>query len=191
MVTKKALALIMAVAMITSMSSTVFAEEITTDGGESAVPVPLTAEAATFSVTVPVSLPISVDAAGVVTVSNETKIVNNSYGAVKVTDMTIAAQNSWATVDFDTANMAAEKVGSKKLAMVINNQKTTGADKLTTFSEANFPRLEGVNDTDSDELPIVYDAKVPAQATALTDETVANVTFVIGWDTVAEVIPEP
>ena len=42
--------------------------------------------------------------------------------------------------------------------------------------------MDGVNDGNTDELPIIYDAKVPAQATSLSDLTVANVIFTVGWD---------
>ena len=45
--------------------------------------------------------------------------------------------------------------------------------------------MDGANATNTDELAITYDAKVPAQATELNGAVVANVVFTIGWDTVA------
>lgn len=191
----KILALILALTMALSLCCTAFAdltvvdgEEITTDGGTGSVPVELEAEAARFSVTVPSVLPIDVDADGVVSVANNAKIVNESAGAVKVTNLTITGINGWETADFDTVNMATEKVGSKKVAMVVNNHKTTGATWTTPFVESEFPVMAGMNDTDSDELVITYDAKVPAQATSLTDVAVASIVFTVGWDLADDVV---
>ena len=178
----KILSGVLTLAMVAAMAVPTFAADITTDGGNSSVPVELTAEAATFSVTVPTALPIDVAADGTVTVANDVYIVNNSHGAVKVTNMTIAGADGWTIVDWDSANMAAEKVGATKVAMTINTDKTTGADAIT-FTEANFPKMDGANDGDTDQMLITYDAKVPAQATELTDLTVANVVFTVGWDT--------
>lgn len=174
---------LLALALVCTSVTPVFAADITTSGGNSSVPVELTAKAATFSVTVPTALPIDVAADGTVTTAPDIAIVNNSHGAVKVTNMTISGADAWEIVDFDSANMSAEKVGATKVAMQINGDKTT-ADDTISFTEANFPKMDGANATDSDELAIVYDAKVPAQATALSDLTVANVVFTVGWDAV-------
>ena len=157
--------------------------DVAAAGGTGTVPVELTAEAATFSVTVPTSLAISVDASGVVTTPTVAKIVNNSHGAVKVTGVSVAAQNGWATVDFVGADMTKEKVGAKKIALEVNNEKTTGANTIS-FSAENWTKLDGKNETTSDELAIIYKAKVPAQASPLEGTTVANVVFTIGWDAV-------
>lgn len=155
--------------------------DITSNGGNSNVPISLTAEAATFNVTVPTSLPISVAADGTVTTSSNVKIVNNSAGRVRVTGLKITGVDAWEIVNYDNANMANEKVGSTKVAMEINGDKTT-ADDTITFTASNFPALNGKGATSGKELPITYHAKVPAQSSAKTDISVANVTFTIGWD---------
>ncbi len=172
---------ILAFGLVAAMSLPIFAADIVTDGGKSSVPVELTVQPAMFSVTVPTALPIYVAADGTITVASDVAIVNNSHGAVKVTNMTIEGVGDWEIVDFDSANMASEKVGATKVAMVINNDKTTGDDAIT-FTTANFPKLDGKNASTSDELPIVYDAKVPAQSNSFTSYTVANVVFTVGWD---------
>ena len=172
---------LLACGLVAAMTVPAFALDISAADGSQAVPAVLTADAATFSVTVPTSLPITVNATGVVTTAENAKIVNNSHGAVKVSNMSIAGAGGWATVDYDSANMAAEKVGAKKLAMTVNKDKTTGADQIS-FTADNFPKMDGKNDADTDELKLTYNAKIPAQANALSNETVANVTFVVGWD---------
>lgn len=177
---KKSMTMLMAAATI--MGSAAPAAFAATSDAAQTVPVQLTSEAAVFDVTVPTALPISINAAGVVTTATDCKITNNSWGAIKVAGLAIAGQNSWATSDYDSANMAAEKVNTKKVAMTINGDKTTGADKIS-FTPANFPKLDGVNATASDELAINYAAKVPAQSAALSGANVANVVFTIAWDT--------
>lgn len=173
--------MLLALVMSVSMCVPAFATNIEVSGSGTDVPVELTTEAATFSVTVPTALPINVDAAGVVSVANDAKIINNSYGSVIVSNMTIAGANDWATVDFDTMDVASIKVGTKEVAMTINNDKTTGADTIT-FTQENFPVIGGATaDDTTDELPIVYDAKVPAQSTAISDTTIATVVFTVGW----------
>ena len=163
------------------MAVPAMASDITEAGGDNTVPVSLTVEPATFSVTVPTQLPITVDINGDVVAATDAKIVNHSHGSVKVTNIAVEGQNDWVTVDFDSAEMHKEKVGSKKVALEINGAKTTGENKLD-FASGNFPKLDGKNDAGTDELPITYDAKLPAQANALTDVNVVDVTFTISWD---------
>lgn len=144
-----------------------------TAGGSGAVPIPLTIAAATFSVTVPTSLPINVDADGNVTTATNLKIVNNGHGAVKVTNMSVKGIEDWQIISYDNANMVSEKVNAHKIAMAINGDKTT-ADDTITFSSTNFPKLDGANATNSDELTITYNAKVPAQAATLDNVNKKN-----------------
>lgn len=89
---KTFLAMVMALSMVACMATTAFAADLSAfDGagvkidatdGAGEVPVKLYAEGTTFSVTVPTSLPVSVDANGAVTVATDAKIINNSFGAV-------------------------------------------------------------------------------------------------------------
>ena len=179
---KKLLSSVLSLAMICAVSIPTFAGvNLEVAGGSQRVPVDLTVSAATFSVSVPTALPISVAANGSVTTANDAKIVNNSHGAVRVTNMAIEGADGWETVNWNTANMGSERVGSTKVAMMINGDKTIG-DNAISFTASNFPKMDGVNAGNTDELPIIYDAKVPAQATSLSDLTVANVIFTVGWD---------
>ncbi|WP_294852427.1 hypothetical protein [uncultured Oscillibacter sp.] len=172
---------VLSLSLVLCMSVPAFAADVSTAGGSGAVPIPLTVAAATFSVTVPTSLPINVDTDGNVTTATNLKIVNNGHGAVKVTNMSVKGIEDWQIVSYDNANMVSEKVNAHKIAMAINGDKTT-ADDTITFSSTNFPKLDGANATNSDELTITYNAKVPAQATTLDNVKVVEITFVIGWD---------
>lgn len=181
MKSKLLISVLVVLVLVTLMPANVLAASISTAGSSSAVAVPLTAAAATFNVTVPTQLPITVAADGKVTTASTVKIVNGSCGAVKVSNVTVAGLEGWATVGYDASDMAAEKVGSKKIALEINGSKTTGAN-LFGFTAANFPKMNGANDTTSDEMIVTYTAKVPAQSTALTGVSIANVTFTVTWD---------
>ena len=52
--------------------------------GDAEVPVELTQEASKFSVSVPTVLPVNMNSEGVITVSTNNKIINNSYGPIEV-----------------------------------------------------------------------------------------------------------
>ena len=176
---KKLTSVLLALIMLSTIPvSQVSAIEVS--GSEGSVPVVLTADAATFSVTVPASLPISVDSDGVVTTAESARIINNGHGAVIVEGISITGQGDWTTVDYDSSNMQSEKVGTKKVAFEINGEKTTGENTIS-FNKANFPKIDGKNDSDTDELKITYNAKLPAQAGALTEEKIVNVIFTVAW----------
>lgn len=186
---KKIMTLVLALSMVASMAATGYAtSDIVIDaaGTGKDVPVELTADAATFSVTIPTKLPISVSSTGVITTSDNVVIRNNSHGTVKVSNMTIAALEGWEVVSFDT-NMKAEKVGTKKIALNINGDTTTGANAIT-FTQSNFPSINGDDGTaategvDANELLLTYDAKIPAQIEALSNVGAAEVTFTVTWD---------
>lgn len=179
---KKLTSVLLALIMFSTISvaQVSAAESIDLEGGSGSVPVVLNAEAATFSVTVPASLSISVDKNGVVKTATEAKIVNNGHGAVIVTGIAIAGQGDWTTADYDSLNVQSEKVGTKKVAFEINGEKTIGPDTIS-FNQENFPKIDGKNDTDTDELNITYNAKVPAQKEALEDEEIVSIIFTIGW----------
>ena len=177
---KKVLSMGLGLTLLISLAIPVFAAELNTAGGDSSVPVTLTSTAATFSVTVPTALPITVSADGTVTTANDVKIINNSPGAVKVTNMTISS-GEWTEVDYDTIDVAALQTDSHVLAMNINGDKTTG-DNAITFTPANWPKMDGKNAGTTDELPITYDAKLSIQTAENNDVTIATVVFTIGWD---------
>ena len=184
---KKVLSSLLAVGMLASMGTTAFADApgpgVYESGGNESVPVTLNVEPAIFSVTVPSVLPVSVTADGEVVCaeSGEARIINYSHGAVKVTNLEIDAINGWETVDFDNANMHKVPLNSRLFAFTINNEKTTGADAIT-FDTANFPVLDGANDTDSDELVIDYDALIAPQNAAVVNMDIANIVFTIAWE---------
>jgi hypothetical protein len=175
----KKVRLFMVLALLTSMmGNSVYASEITGSGTGSSDAV-LNTESAAFSVTLPMGLPIHVDSDGAVTVSDEAKLVNNSYGAVKVTGVEVLGANGWTVIDYDTETKSL-KVGAKEFGFMLNGGKTV--DGVLEFDETNYPVLAGMNATDSDEMELVYNAIVAPQNVALADEKIADVVFIVDWD---------
>ena len=176
---KKLLSLMMALAMVASLGVSAYAEEVTVAGADGTTPVTLEAEGAAFSVTVPMALPVQIDADGVVTTATDCKIINNSHGQVEVKDADIEAAAGWTIVNYDK-DMTEVKVGTKEFGFKIQND-VTGEDGALGFTSSNWAILDGANDTDSDELVLSYDMNCAAQAVAIDGDTVANVVFQIGF----------
>ncbi len=197
------LALCLVTCMMCAFSVTAFAAVVDTSGGEGSTPVYLsstedgsidgTPAATAMSVTVPTALPMSMSQSGDVTTADNCKIVNNSYGAVRVKSVTISAASDWHLTKFgDKSILAGEKVDSNKLGFSIS---IGGGEAVATSNEDATQQLiaasidgcylTGIGDTTGNTAAIEYAAIVTPLSGAVTNATVANVVFVIEWDTVA------
>lgn len=209
----KIIAMALALCMVCAFSVTAFAAEVDTSGGSGSTPVnltttneglkdtdgdgipdtPGTVTPTKMSVVVPTVLPMAMSEDGVVVTADNCKIVNNSYGAVRVKSVTISAASDWHLTKFgDKSILAAEKVDSNKLgfAMSIGGgaQVATANDnatqKLITTPIAGC-YMTGIGDTNSNSVDIDYAAIVTPLSGTVENATVANVVFVIEWDTAA------
>lgn len=209
----KIIAMALALCMVCAFSVTAFAAEVDTSGGSGSTPVnltttneglkdtdgdgipdtPGTVTPTKMSVVVPTVLPMAMSEDGVVVTADNCKIVNNSYGAVRVKSVTISAASDWHLTKFgDKSILAAEKVDSNKLgfAMSIGGgaQVATANDnatqKLITAPIAGC-YMTGIGDTNSNSVDIDYAAIVTPLSGTVENATVANVVFVIEWDTAA------
>ena len=188
----------MALALCMSMALTVpaMAVEVDTAGNGGEVPVVVESEnALTFSVTLPTSMPVYVDANGDVTTASNLVITNNSAGAVDVKDVSIAGAGTWAVENYDE-DFTQYAVNSEHFAIQLQ-----GAYKSTNTTDIDFTYAAGTGsfqnaadesfmragvgdgaDTANNFIDLSYDAKVSMQADPFT-ETVANVTYTVGWYT--------
>lgn len=201
---KKFMSLALALCMVCAMSVTAFAAEVDTDGGSGSTPVYLsstedgsidgTPAATAMSVTVPTALPMAMSQAGDVTTADSCKIVNNSYGAVRVKSVTITAANGWKLTAFgDKSTLAGEKVDSNKLGFAISigggNQVMTDASDASSQMLISAPidgcYMTGIGNTTGNTVAVEYAAIVTPLSTAVTNANIANVVFVIEWDTAA------
>ena len=178
---KKLLSGILTVTMLAQAVPTALAVDISYDSGSGQVPAKVTAEAANFSVTVPTTLPITVQADGNVITADDVKILNNSASPVEITNMRVEAQNDWKLIDFETepSNL---KVNEKKIGLQLkgNNVQPDGSCGLLGIDP-----IAGKGQLDFD-----YDANVATQTTALDNQTIANVIFTVGWKSDSETEPE-
>ena len=201
---KKFIALALALCMTSAMSLASFAAEVSSDGGSGSTPVYLSstedgsidgAPAATaMSVTVPTALPMAMSQSGDVTTADNCKIVNNSYGAVRVKSVTITAANGWRLTAFgDKATLASEKVDSNKLGFAISigggSQVETNGSDASAQMLINAPiqgcYMSGIGNPSGNTVDVDYAAIVTPLSTAVTNANIANVVFVIEWDTAA------
>ena len=201
---KKFITLALAICM--ALSATVFtsAAEVKDNGGSGSTPVYLSSTedgtldgdpaATAMSVTVPTALPMAMSQTGDVTTADNCKIINNSYGAVRVKSVTINTANGWKLTAFgDKATLASEKVDSNKLGFALSigggKQVTTDTSNASTQALISAPvagcYMSGVGNASGNTVAVVYDAIVTPLSNAVTDANIANVVFVIEWDTAA------
>ena len=164
-----------ALAAVSAISIVSPALAVQVSGDRQNVPIELTVEKPTFSVTMPTGLPVAVDAAGKVYCSTNATIKNNTFGQVKVSNVAIEGNASWSVAAWDT-DMQKEKVNTAKIAMQLNGGITTAAGY--DFQPSNFPVMDGHS-----SMSLTYDAKLPAQTKVIGGDTVANVVFTVGWNT--------
>lgn len=203
---KKFLALALVLCMCVCMSVTAFAaeNEIDISGGSGSTPVSLTSTSdgttggdptgTAMSVTVPTALPMTMSQTGDVTTADNCRIINNSYGAVRVKSVEITAADGWSLTAFgDKTTLAREKVDSNKLGFAIRigggAQSATDASNVNTQALISAPvagcYMTGAGDATANSVSIDYAAIVTPLSSAVTAATVANVVFIIEWDTAA------
>ena len=201
---KKFITLALALCMALSASICASAAEVNTDGGSGSTPVYLSStedgtldgdpSATAMSVTVPTALPMAMSQTGDVTTADNCRIVNNSYGAVRVKSVTITAENGWKLTAFgDKATLASEKVDSNKLGFALSigggKQVVTDNSNASTQALISAPAagcyMSGVGNASGNTVAVDYDAIVTPLSNAVTNANIANVVFVIEWDTAA------
>lgn len=147
--------------------------------GSASVPVNVTREAATFSVVVPTTLPISVDADGNVTTATDATIINNSSAPVAVTKVELASLSDWTLAAYsrDILNLP---VDAKQFGLQMNIGDKTVATSNSGTSDVlsdslNAQIVKGQN------CAVTYNALFPARTAAVSDTQIANVVFTVGW----------
>ena len=199
---KKIISIVLALSVLFAMSVTASAADVESNGGSGSTPVYLSStedgtiggkpSATAMSVTVPTALPMAMSQNGDVTCADNCKIINNSYGAVRVKSVTITTANGWKLTAFgDKSTLAGEKVDSNKLGFAISIGG--GTMKMTDGSNANSQSLisapiagcymSGVGNPGANTVAVEYAAIVTPLSSAVTNANIANVVFVIEWDT--------
>lgn len=198
----KILSLILALSLCLCMGVTAFAADIETSGGSGTTPVSLSTTKngaldgepapTAMSVTVPTALPMAMAEDGSVATANNCTITNNSYGAVRIKTATITGANGWTLTAYgDKGTLASEKVDSNKIgfALTVGAGTQTKTDTSNTASQTLISEpitgyyMSGAGDQTANSVAVTYDAIVTPLSSAITDATVANVVFIVEWDT--------
>lgn len=200
----KIVSLVLALSLCMCMGVTAFAAEIDTSGGAGSTPVSLSStddgtlggdpSATALRVTVPTALPMAMNQDGDVTTATDCKIVNNSFGAVRVASVTITAADNWSLTAYgDKSILAGEKVDSNQIGFAIS----IGGGKMMATNDSNEDTqalistpitgcfMTGVGNQNGNSVAVNYDAIVTPLSNAVTNATVANVVFIVEWDTAA------
>ena len=201
---KKFITLSLALCMALSASICASAAEVNTDGGSGSTPVYLSStedgtldgdpSATAMSVTVPTALPMAMSQTGDVTTADNCQIINNSYGAVRVKSVNITTANGWRLTAFgDKSTLASEKVDSNKLGFALSigggNQVMTDTSDESSQYLISSPiagcYMSGIGNASGNAVSVDYEAIVTPLSSAVTNANIANVVFVIEWDTAA------
>lgn len=163
----KVFVLMLTVALLTVCSPAEAAEDQTS----STVPLMVSTSDPVFSVFVPTTLPIYMDAAGNIT-CGDIIITNNSSGPVLVEDTQITALNGWTLADYATTTFTDTNKGQHRVALQLshgNGLTATGSDTNEDFIPAGGRQTVSVS------------AKIPYQGVDATNINIAQIVFVLGW----------
>lgn len=125
--------------------------------GEQAQPLAATV----FSVTVPTTVAIHMDASGGITCGNIT-ITNNSSAAVLIKDTQVSALNGWTLMDYATTTFTEANKGQHKVALQLS-------------------AVDGAISANGGSKTIGVAAKLPYQGVKITNAAIAQLAFVLGW----------
>lgn len=148
--------------------------------GSASVPVNITREAATFSVTVPTSLPVSMKADGTVATATDAAIINNGSYPVAISKVEMTSINDWGLTVYDKTEVKKLPVDTKKIGMEL----TIGGKTIITASDTTSDTLSENLETSIEAAQrclVSYNAAIPAQSATLSEIQVANVIFTVGW----------
>ena len=149
--------------------------------GSASVPINVTREAATFSVTVPTSLPITVDADGNVTTATDAAIINNSGAPVAVKSVEVIGQNKWEIAPYDKVAVRSLPVNTMSFGLRIELGGIASATSINGPSEI-LAYNSNIDIDRQQKLTITYDALIPAQEKGIRDTQIANVVYTIAWE---------
>ena len=198
---KKFISIALAICLVFSLSVTALAADINTNGGSGSTPIYLsttedgsidgTPAATAMSVTVPTALPMAMSDDGTVVTATDCKIINYSYGSVRVKTVTISAASDWNLTAFGPkSSLASEKVDSNKLGFALSiggGQQVQTATNDATQQLISAPidgcYMTGVGDLNNNSVSVEYAAIVTPLSNTVSNTTVANVVFVIEWNT--------
>lgn len=172
---RKILSLLLAALMICSLCPSVFADDKT-------IPVKLTADEPTLSVTLPTSIPMQLKADGTVVCPTDLKIINNSSGPVEVSAITVN-ETDWGLTDYNGGSrslLSAMSIGSKKIGICFTARGSAAATTTGGTQNLSYTKTRWVIAGGNSSMPISCAAIASASKDSETT-TMGSVVFTIGW----------
>ena len=198
---KKALSMMLALALAASMSLPAFAsDQAASENTETTIPVTISAAATTFDVTVPTSFPTTVDPdTGETVNATDATITNGSSGSIAVSQIKVTNYGGWhlaafdddlrnADVDSNQIGVAVTPIGGRSAGTGGTQLKTTDASTteqtLLTSAGATADEwiIDAANAGDTDELTISYDTNASPVSETITNAQVASIVVTVSWN---------
>lgn len=143
------------------------------DDGGGGGDVPPDVKPETFSVTVPATIPISMDLDGNIKVPDTLEIVNGNDSAIKCIDIELMLDSEWTAANFDDLDVNAAPVDSKDFSIAFRGDKLQ-SDGLVGVTEKNW------NFGANSSLPLNTKVRIPRQTTEC-EVDLATVNFTFDW----------
>ena len=172
---RKILSLLLAALMICSLCPSAFADDKT-------IPVKLTADEPTLSVTLPTSIPMQLKADGTVVCPTDLKIINNASGPVEVSAITVN-ETDWGLTDYNGGSrslLSAVSIGSKKIGICFTARGSAAATTTGGTQNLSYTKTRWVIAGGNSSMPISCAAIASASKDSETT-TMGSVVFTIGW----------
>lgn len=155
-------------------------------------PVVLTAEGVQFKATLPLAFPFTIDQEGVVTVSDNLVLHNQSAAPIIVTEGKVnLGTTGWTLNDYDLSEVehySNLKVNSPVYGFILNETK---ADAETGVMDVNSGTWAVIGSAgfdaeavEANTLPMIYNGKFAPQATAQEALTIGHVELTLDFDKV-------
>lgn len=138
------------------------------------------AEEPVFSVSVPVTLPVTITEDGEVLTSDAAVITNNSEGPVVIKEVQITGVDGWDTVAYGT-DMQIEKVDTKVAAVQLIFGDELSGTIVSTTGANNNDYAKPIRIEKGESLSLTYKVEVPAQTKTYESIEAFKVDFILDW----------
>lgn len=135
------------------------------------------AEITNFCVRVPIKVDISFDNKGIATISDDYTVDNKcALGPILIKEINVVSAANWELKAYDTYDFKNAKAGEKYLGLTINSAVVGSNGSLTM----NDDLKSVIKHAESKALS--FDAKIPAQRTAINGDIASAIVFTVDWD---------
>lgn len=134
-------------------------------------------ETTNFKVVVPIKVDISFDNKGVATIADSYTVNNQcALGPVIIEGIEVVTVDTWSLKDYSTFDFKNTKAGEKYLGLTINDA-VVGENGSVTLNSSLSSVIRN-----KESKALSFDAKIPAQKTAINSEVASGIVFTVDFD---------